>query len=187
MFQRAHAQAHVHRITHCGLNKHPNLLSPHTYAHAHTLRRRNYFELGVRRRECSWEQQGHEALWEVRWGPAFSSAVCLRSDVLMADGGQGWGRRRQARGGRWCVCGGISWTMGPGHKAPFVASGTLPPWKSLMQPAFTVTRFPQRPADSRQRRFGLVTLQNHNYFHFVGLKPGEKIIVCLIWEYKCIT
>ena len=98
---------------------------------------------------------------------------------------EGGGGRRG--GGRWCVCGGISWTMGPGHKAPFVASGTLPPWKSLMQPAFTVTRFPQRPADSRQRRFGLVTLQNHNYFHFVGLKPGEKIIVCLIWEYKCIT
>lgn len=84
---------------HNSLSKPPNLLSLLTLhihsrlKHTHTLRR-NYFELGVRRRECSWEQQGHKALWEVRWGPAFPlSTVCLCSDVLMADRGHfgGWG------------------------------------------------------------------------------------------------
>lgn len=76
------------------LSSHPtHTQQTQTHTHTHTLRR-NYFELGVRRRECSWEQQGHKALWEVRWGPAFPlSTVCLCSDVLMADRGQlgGWG------------------------------------------------------------------------------------------------
>lgn len=71
---------YTQKHTHYTPNKPPNLLSlspSYTCTHkTHTLRR-NYFELGVSRRECSWEQQGHEALWEVRWGPAFPPlSVC---------------------------------------------------------------------------------------------------------------